>query len=208
MGGGGGGGMLMLLNSEQVQKELEMVDDQKQAVTKLRETAREEMRTAMDGAGGDRPAMQKKMAELREQNNKKLQAILLPEQFDRLKQLELQVQGASALAEKDVADALGLGEDQKAKLTSIREEFQAKRGEMFQGGGGGDRQAMRGKMEELRKTESDQMLAVLTADQKAKFESMKGKIIDIDRSQLGFGFGGGGGRRGGQGGQAGGTPRQ
>jgi CO/xanthine dehydrogenase FAD-binding subunit len=41
------------------------------------------------------------------------------------------------------------------------------------------------------------VLAVLTADQKAQFEKMQGKKIEIDRQALGRGFGGRGRRGGG-----------
>ena len=62
-------------------------------------------------------------------------------------------------------------------------------------GGGGD--VDREKIAQLRRDGDAKVLALLTADQKAQFEKMQGKKIEIDRQALGRGFGGGRGRRGG-----------
>ena len=71
----------------------------------------------------------------------------------------------------------------------------------------------RTKMQELNKELLDKLLAVLTPDQVAKFEKMKGPKVDIDLSTLmrggrGGRGGGGGGRRGGGGGGGGGGSRR
>ena len=118
----------------------------------------------------------------------------------------LQLQGAStALADAKVADKLSLTGDQKDKLTALNDEYQAKMRELFQtmrqnggGGGGGGGQGGFGNNPELTaaiKDHNDKALDVLTADQKAQFEKMEGKKIDVDPASLR-----GRGRRGGAGG--------
>lgn len=70
-------------------------------------------------------------------------------------------------------------------------------------GGGADFTAMREKMEALRKKTDDSVLAVLSGEQKKKFDTMKGAKFELDRSAFGRG-GPGGGRRsegGGRGGE-------
>jgi Spy/CpxP family protein refolding chaperone len=79
-----------------------------------------------------------------------------------------------------------LTDDQKAKIKDImakqREEMQSMRGK---GGGGGDREAARAKMQEMQKANRDQIRAVLTPEQQKKFDEMPAD----------------GGRRGGKGGK-------
>src|SRR5205807_1926091 len=95
-------------------------------------------------------------------------------------EIYVQQAGVAALQDEDVAKELGISDAQKAQLTKIRDEGSAKRREMFQpggggGGGGGDFEAMRAKIIEMTKAQDEQSLAVLTPQQKSKFEEMKGK---------------------------------
>jgi Spy/CpxP family protein refolding chaperone len=74
--------------------------------------------------------------------------------------------------------------------------------ELFQGGGG-DREAIQAKMQELRRAADAKVLAVLTPEQQKKFEEMKGKPFAMPEGfgRGGFGPGGPGGRgRGNRGG--------
>src|SRR5438309_229780 len=63
---GPGGGNIALVQSEQVQKELEMTDDQKQAIGKIGDEVRAEMRESLGGLRDLSPEERRaKMAELR-----------------------------------------------------------------------------------------------------------------------------------------------
>ncbi len=64
-----------------------------------------------------------------------------------------------------------------------------------------NRDQMREKMEQMRKESDEKFLALLTADQKAQFEKIKGAAFEMPEGA--FGFGGRQGR-GGQGGREGG----
>jgi hypothetical protein len=61
-------------------------------------------------------------------------------------------------------------------------------------------------MQELRTESDNKLLAVLSSEQKDKYEALKGEPVEIDMSQFrgfggrGGGFGGGGGRGGRDGG--------
>jgi Spy/CpxP family protein refolding chaperone len=212
-GGFGGGSLLDLARIEAVQKEIEAVDDQLKGIEKLSE----EMRAARgdrqrpDFGNMSEAEREKAMAEMgarREKEaataNAKLAEILLPPQIERLEQISLQIRGTSALSDPKVAAKLSLTEDQKKKLEAAATANREAMRQAFQGGNrdqNQDREKMRAKFQELRKAADEKVLAVLTADQKAAFEKLKGAAFTMPE---GAGRGPQGGRRGGgQGGQGG-----
>jgi Spy/CpxP family protein refolding chaperone len=214
MGGGrgmGGGGMaiLQLLQDERVQKELEIVADQKTKITELADEQRNAMRDAFSSLSQDltqeerTTKMQQLMKENQDKLMKKLGEILLPKQLERLKQLLLQAQGAAALEDADVVKALNITTEQQDKIRTIREEARQKMRDALQDLSGAER---RTKQQEMQKELNDKVLAVLTADQAAQLEKMKGPKADYDVSSIlttgrgGRGQGGGGQGGGGQGG--------
>ncbi len=155
-----------------------------------------------------------------------LQEFLSEEQIARLDQIILQQRGLRALVDDEVAAKLAISADQKKKIEDVFTAAGEARQKMFEdlrgnrdggnadnanrdggdqpggrrgGRGGFDPAAfaeMQKKMEEAgKKTEAD-VLAVLTADQKKKFDDMKGKPFELERRGFG-GPGGFGGRPGG-----------
>lgn len=210
-GGGMGGGLneTGLLNNEQVQKELELVADQISKIEKIREESRSKFAQFPEGVRDMSQAdREKAFADMRAKNEpvmkeirEKINEVLLPDQRDRLKELAIQAQGTGALNTPEVAEALKITDEQKKKLETIREESGKKFGELFSGGRGqgGPSEEARAKMTELRKEISEQTLAVLTTEQKAQFEKMKGEKSEIDFSEMrgGRGRGQGGSRPGG-----------
>ena len=212
--GGGGGFDMMLLGNEKVQKELELVDDQISKITKLREDSQAEMRKNFEGFRDlSEDQRRAKMEELRtkgEASQKELRAkineVLLPDQRDRLKELAIQAQGTGALSNPETAEALKISDDQKKQIETIREEFGTKMREAFGGGRGqgGPSEEARAKITELRKEISEKTLAVLSTEQKAQLEKMKGEKSDIDFTDMRGMFGGRG--RGQGGARPGGNP--
>ncbi len=224
-GGGmfGGGGMspTMLLRFEQVQKEIDLSEEQKGKLTKIGESLRDSMRERFSGlrdlSAEDR---EKKFREIREEMEKQTKKIeekindeLLPHQIDRLKEIRIQVLGSRALADEEVAKALKITEKQKEDIqkasNASREEIRAlfsgmgelsaeERREKFAG--------IREKMEKMRKDAGEAGLKVLTDEQRKQFDKMKGKEFKLDFSQMrgrggrpGGGEGRGGRPGGGQG---------
>lgn len=204
-GRGGFGGMFNspvgLLGMPEVQKELKLTEEQTKDVD-------ESLAQLRPGRGGfnfqelqnlSEEDRRKRMEELRakaEEASKaaeeKMNKILKPEQLARLKQLTLQRQGAMALTRPDVAKDLGLSDEQQDKLRGIQASAR-------QGGGGGrnfqdlsdeERQKLIAEGRARQEKAQADMLAVLTADQKAKFTELKGKEFTFPQ----FGFGGGGNR--------------
>jgi Spy/CpxP family protein refolding chaperone len=209
MGMMGGGGMLMLLQNEQVQKDIELVADQKEKLQKLAAATRETMQSKMgDTEKLSREERMTKMMEvgkeLQTEAQKKIEGILLPHQLERIKQIQLQSMLATmpgaALASPEVVKDLGLTDDQQAKVKALNEEARKAMADMFSGGRPSD--ADREKMDKARKERDAKFMDILTAEQKEKLEKMKGPKFDT--SVLRQGPGGPGGRRGNGGGGNGG----
>ncbi len=97
---------------------------------------------------------------------------------------------------KQLDAVLKLTDDQKSKITAI---FQKDQEQMQALRGGTPRDQMRSKMEDIQKSTKDQIRALLTDDQKTKFDAMPPPPGPGGR-------GGGGRRRGGAGGGDAGTP--
>jgi Spy/CpxP family protein refolding chaperone len=197
MGGPGGPGMgsmglLFLLRSEKVQKELQLTDNQKTKLEDADGEFREQMRdlfpSLQDLSDEERRT---KMNEFQEKVEKKLGEILEPKQLERLDQIQLQVQGPMALTTPKVSKALEITDEQKEKIQSKLEEMQTKMGELF----GSLRDLspeerrekmpeMRDKMQQISKETGDQMLVLLTPEQRDKFDKMKGEKFESDLRDL------------------------
>lgn len=186
-GAGFGGGPAALLTNEAVQKELNIADAQRE---KLREVVRE-----MREGGGQRgdfqnltqEERQKRIAEIQERAKKmeeKVNAILDEKQKERLEQLRIQRDGAAALLRADVAEKVGLAADQKEKIQKIQQDLRGG-GQNFRDLSNEDRQKAFAEMRERREKAAAEILGVLTADQKEKFEKLKGAKFDFPQEGRG-----------------------
>lgn len=158
------------------------------------------------GGGGQLTEEQRQQfreqAEARQKQEKeKLAAILKPEQMKRLEELVLQRQGSGVLGNAEVAAALGITDEQKERIAKTRQEsMEANREQMRELAQGGDREAARAKMTELRKAADDKVYAVLTDAQRKKLDGMLGTPFKFPENAQFGGFGGGRGGAGGPGG--------
>src|SRR5688572_28730170 len=123
-GGLGGGGDMFLLADENVQKDLEILDSQKEKMAALRDKIGEEMRALFQGGQGGGDAREK-MREKMEGFQKEMDEILLPHQRDRLKQIGVQSRLRFGSTSNAVADALELSEEDKKKLADKDKELTA-----------------------------------------------------------------------------------
>jgi Spy/CpxP family protein refolding chaperone len=81
--------------------------------------------------GGQRPnfdpqqfeRMQTAFTEMREENDTALKRVLTPKQLKRLNEIRLRILDAFAVAEEDVANDIGLNEEQYAKILEIMEQY-------------------------------------------------------------------------------------
>jgi Spy/CpxP family protein refolding chaperone len=196
--GGGGGGALGLLQRNDVQEELELLDDQKKQITELREKSGQKMREVLgslrggEGAENRRDDLRDTFRKLNDETQAEVNKILLPHQTKRLKQLETQMamrgRGVLGALGGDLAEKLGISEDQREKLRDKAQQLDNE---------------LRKKTAELRKQAQDQLLASLTEEQRKEFNEMIGEPFEF-RDEPGQGFGGFGGGVGGPGGPGGG----
>ena len=162
MRGGGFGGMMLM--APELQKELKITAAQKASIEKIIK----EMRAAPRGAnGGNRDSMQKYQT--------RLMGVLSQWQKTRLKEIQLQMQGGSALLSPEVQKTLGITAAQKTKLNSIRDASQKEMRAKFEAARKANKQMDPTTMQNLRKAQDAKYLAVLSASQKAKWKTMIGK---------------------------------
>jgi Spy/CpxP family protein refolding chaperone len=198
----GGGGILGLLQQPDVQQEVELSEDQQNQLNTLNETVRDEIRNEMQDIFRDMQNLsdeerqarfqeiRTRFEEIQKDVDARVQKVLMPLQFERVKQIDLQARlqrgGAAALTEGELADALGLTESQRDEIRQRSEQVQ---------------QDLQEKIAALRKEAQNQLLDVLTAEQRAKLQSMMGEDFALQnggRAGRQFGFGGRAGRNGGR----------
>lgn len=175
-GGFGGGGDIMLLNDENVQKDLEILDDQKEKLASLRDKIGEEMRSLFQGGGDARDKIREKMEDFQKEMND----ILLPHQRDRLKQIGVQSRLRFGSTSTAIGDALELSDDDKKKLADKDKELTVE---------------MNKEIAKIREKYRDKLLDVLGPEQKAKWKQLVGNPIEFAPTPQ-FGQGGQGGGRG------------
>ena len=177
--GGGSGDFrlskVMLLQSEKVQTELKVTDEQQQKLRDLAQQARSQ--------GGQREQSREERQQRTTETEAKVKEILTAEQSQRLDEVFLQVAGPATLAEQEHAQKLGLEREQRMKIREIVQAQGEKMRATFQEAQG-DREAIREGMAKVRKETEEQVQAILTADQKQQYEKMKGKPFEVDMREL------------------------
>jgi Spy/CpxP family protein refolding chaperone len=134
----------------------------------------------------ERKARQEALSKEARQKVEAVYAILSPEQKARFKQILLQVRGIEVLDDLEVIEELALTEGQVRRFARIADEFRARYTPVFfqaRPAVGLDRERA-ARLQELRDDMRDQMLALLTPEQRAKLEAMQGAKIEIDVSRL------------------------
>lgn len=205
-GGFGGTGPIQLVSNKDVLEDIKATDEQKtkladwakEAQPKMFEKMQEKMQDIpMEERGQKMPAI---MAELNKDLWKDVEGVLKPEQVTRVKQIGLQAMGIRAFSDKDTVEKLKLSDEQKEKVKTITEEYQAANMELFQNSGitfgqPPDEEKMKEfnkKRSELTKKTFDKAKELLKDDQKKLWTEMTGKEFDIAKLVPQFG-----GRRGG-----------
>jgi hypothetical protein len=188
-----------LLQMEAVQKELELVDDQKAKFKTVGDDLREQFSKLRDLPQAEQEAKRAELFKtIHEKIEKAIQEVLLPHQSERLQELAIQRMGALALGDPTVQQQLQITDDQKAQLRSIQDSIQAKQQELrsgFTNMRNLDDDARRKAFQEMRpkldafRTAMDeagkQALAVLTSAQQESLEKMKGKKFEFPQPTFG-----------------------
>jgi Spy/CpxP family protein refolding chaperone len=173
----GGGGMAGMLRRSDVQTDLALTDEQKAKLQTIQDGVRSQMQELFQG-GGDRAEAMKQMQPIMKKASDDALAVLTPDQKHRLNEINVQLNGTSALIDnKDLQDQIGLSDDQKSKIadlvttqraanTAIGEKMRSQ--EI-------DREEGMAAMQKNQQALKDQIDKVLTDAQKAKLTAMGGK---------------------------------
>ncbi len=169
------------LQETAVQKELKLTEDQSRKVeaffggldAKERE-ARQKFAQATDDE------RRKLMEEMRESSRTQLNAILKPEQFKRIEQIEMQRGGVAVLASPKIQGELSLTDEQKAKVEKIVGDAMGKirqSGMELQG----DARAATKQRDNIGKAALAQAVALMTPAQQATWTELIGAPFDAPR---------------------------
>jgi hypothetical protein len=182
-----GGPLLNLLQEERVQREIKFTADQRKKLTALNKEIHDtwDPEKISKLPESEQLAKSKEMAnvldEEKAKNDKKVQGILLPKQWERLKQIHLQMKLRTpgfALVDPQLAKTLALTDDQKAKIKDLNKETMGTLGRMRPGGEYPSKEEIKKLLEE-RKTRDAKVLDVLTPEQKKKLAQMQGPKYDF-----------------------------
>ncbi|MCA8996494.1 MAG: hypothetical protein KDA80_05910 [Planctomycetaceae bacterium] len=226
-GGGRGPGfgrgqinIAVLVGLEQVQKEIGAEGDTLAKLNEASEKHRNQMGEVFEAVSNfrnmseeeresTREKMQEKMTALNKEAEAAVREAVSESQWTRLQQISWQSLGARALRENEVAKALTLTEEQQTQIESAFEDAEAARREMFSSRrpGGNFREAAE-KMQELQSKTEENVMAILTADQKTQWSELTGEKFELDRSALFRGSNGRGGDRGNNNGEGRGPQRR
>jgi hypothetical protein len=180
------GQSLQWVQIPQIEKELEIVPEQKEALAKLRTATYEKVRSLWPATGEGTPQerQQKYYAaaqSLADETERNIREILLPHQVRRLSQVMLQMKLAQAgyrstqtLATGDVAEELGITDEQRTQLQQAEQEVM---------------QEMRVKLLEfqrkLQEESREKLLGVLTAAQRRQLDAMLGDKFEWQSPAVG-----------------------
>ena len=176
---GGDDGGLSLLPNEAVQKELKLEEEQTSRLRKigedLQKRTRELFEKVRDADEEDRRELiekaQAEASKLREDARKRMEEILRPEQRGRLGQIARQMRmqwGGTVrmLTRGRIAEELEVTDEQRVKIENIQREHQVK---------------MQKEMERMQKESREEILGVLTPEQKEKYKEMVGDDFDFSK---------------------------
>jgi Spy/CpxP family protein refolding chaperone len=161
------------LDDEDVLKELEVVEEQRERLRQLRDEVqnrRQEFgKTVRDLPSDKRIDFIREFSDLLNANiDGKIKEILLPHQMKRFDQLRMQTQvrngGVRALENKQIADLLKITDQQREELRRKREEVE---------------ENLRKKIEQLRAEAQQEMLSVLTPAQRSQLKDVLGKDYEF-----------------------------
>ena len=197
--GGAGGGtravyptgqsLMYLLYYPQLQKEIDIVDDQKAELQKIQSEMQAKMtesyKTLNEKQDGDQLQRQQKYMELYQslgkETEEKVAKVLLPHQKKRLSQIMLQMKlsqtsygygFAGALEGDEVGKELGITDAQREELKKkeekVRAEFMKKYQEFYK---------------KLNDETREELMSVLTPAQRKKLEDLLGAKFDLQQPQ-------------------------
>jgi hypothetical protein len=170
------------------QEDLKLTDEQKEKVEQhLRELLPDAMQFFQSMEGLKPEEREKELKAFRPKVQAKLAAVLKEtlkeDQVKRLRQLELQRDGALALmhGEAELGKDLKITHEQRKQFMAVIQDMQKKIEPLIkEAHSGGNVEEIRPKAMTIRKEHEDQIEALLTDAQKKQWKEMLGKPLDLD----------------------------
>lgn len=177
---------LMLVLQPSVHKELKLTTSQEKQIQGIMDKQSGGRRPGKDRDRGKAPLTAPRVARMgRKHQEAYLARVLRPEQAARLRQIILQRQGGLALNHNQTAEALGLTEAQRRKADAILEKLI---GQLNTSPNARGREG-RKQAEEARKAAGEELLTLLTPEQKNRWNELTGEPFT---GEITFGPRGGG----------------
>jgi Spy/CpxP family protein refolding chaperone len=164
----------------EVQGDLKLSDEQKTRITEIYDQLRDDRR-AMFGTGfGKASEIFQRSEALNAEAATKVEALLDDAQRKRLQEIAIQQNGPRSLHDPAVVELLELSDEQKAKLSGVRDENRTEFESAFAQHG----REWRRQAGDLVEKFDERLLAVLTPEQRERFDQLAGERLEIDYSQL------------------------
>ena len=168
--GGMGTDSFSLLNNKSVQKDLELVGAQMDNIRAVQKEFSEKIREQMGDLSKGKfdpsrlAGLKDTIADIRDRQKEEINKLLLPHQQERLKQVALQMKmkgrgTASALTSGDLAETLGITEEQIEKLKTRSKELQKEIAE---------------KTKQMRDDAKEELIGILSPTQQKKLKELIG----------------------------------
>lgn len=197
-----GAARVSLATLEPVQQALQLTAEQKKLADELHDELTEERNDIFQNSGGDFESARLDYEEVVGELTGKFVEKLDDTQKTRLTEIYVQANGPNALGDEEVVKMLEISDEQKGQLEDARQENRQAFFDSFQDIQGMSDDERRDAFDKLRQEADDRLLAALSDEQRAKFETLGGEEVDYDLSQIRGAFGGGGGGGGRRGGGA------
>lgn len=185
---------LNLLQTAKVKQELKITDAQSAKIAKVAEKYDRAAAAKLGNSqkeGLNAQQIRETGDKLIESSRQEVSAILNPDQLNRLKQILLQVDGAEALQDKEVAKQVGITPEESAKIQKLQLQTNSllrNSLEMPHGDGQAQTQMMSGanvpKADKINNQAQEQYLGALTPDQKQKLDKLRGAPFTLERSDI------------------------
>jgi hypothetical protein len=202
-GGGFGGGFMgggaMLLGMPEVQKELGVSDEQKGLIEDMLADLRDQFQPpanfnfqefqnlSEEERKKRREEFGKRLEEIGKKSDEMVKMILDDKQVDRFAQIRVQSEGVWSFNRQEVAEKLGLSQDQRDTIRKIQEASAGSRMRFNPNATEEERAQAIAKFREQREKTNSEMLAVLTAQQRETWAKMQGKKFDFPQPAFGGG---------------------
>mgnify|MGYP005851020925 CR=1 FL=1 len=186
---GGGADLMALASNEVVAKELGLNEDQVKAVRELATAYREASmasfdREAMFNAAPEErremmATMREKAAKLAEEYRPKLETAVGAEAVERLEQIQIQMAGVQAFSMPRVEKILKITQAQREETRELMQTAMTKMREEMRSNPPMSREEMMERMQAMQTTIAEKVMSVMTDEQKAAFDKLKGKPVDV-----------------------------